>query len=93
MLRSALTIVTLSLHGEFFTFSVALSAAVLSISIPVIWAFERCAAIMDISPVPAPMSSIRLLLVVSNHAPSRQPSVPTFMAQPSCSIVNCLNLK
>lgn len=88
-----LIIVILSLHGEFFTFSVALSAAVRSISIPVIWAFERCAAIIDINPVPAPMSRIRVLLVVSNHAPSRQPSVPTFMAQPSCSIVNCLNLK
>lgn len=91
--KSSQIISTLLLHGDFFTFSTACLAASFSISMPVIWAVLRCAAISDIKPVPAPTSSILLQEFVSNQAPSRQPSVPTFIAHNSCSMVNCLNLK
>lgn len=52
---------------------------------------KRCAIMSEISPVPEPMSRIRLPPCA--HAPSKTPSVPTFMAQRSCSISNCLNRK
>ena len=80
-------------HGELLTFSLACIAAASSISIPVIRALHRCAAIIAMSPLPVPISRMRQLLMQSNQPPNRQPSVPTFMAHPPCSIVNCLNLK
>ena len=54
------------------------------------WARKRAT-----SPVPVPMSSIRIGLsagFLHAHAPSSTPSVPTFMAQRSCLTVNCLKL-
>ena len=44
---------------------------------------------MAIMPVPVPMS--RMLFPPLAHAPIRTPSVPTFMAQRSCLMANCLN--
>lgn len=60
---------------------------------------KRCAIIRLMSPVPVPMSrrvggicGEDCSFGSSAQAPSRQPSVPTFIAQRSCSIVNCLNV-
>lgn len=60
---------------------------------------KRCAIIRLMRPVPVPMSRIvggicceDCSFGSSAQAPSRQPSVPTFIAQRSCSIVNCLNV-
>ena len=86
------TISTLSRNGLAITFSLACPHASASISIPTTSASgKRCAIMSDISPVPEPMSRIRQPPCA--HAPSKTPSVPTFMAQRSCSISNCLNRK
>lgn len=86
------SISTLSLNGLAITFSLACPQASASISIPTTSASgKRCAIMSEISPVPEPMSRIRLPPCA--HAPSKTPSVPTFMAQRSCSISNCLNRK
>lgn len=86
------SISTLSRNGLAITFSLACPQASASISIPTTSASgKRCAIISEISPVPEPMSRIRLPPCA--HAPSKTPSVPTFMAQRSCSISNCLNRK
>ena len=86
------SISTLSRNGLAFTFSLACPQASASISIPTTSASgKRCAIMSEISPVPEPMSRIRLPPCA--HAPSKTPSVPTFMAQRSCSISNCLNRK
>ena len=86
------SISTLSRNGLAITFSLACPQASASISIPTISASgKRCAIMSEISPVPEPMSRIRLPPCA--HAPSKTPSVPTFMAQRSCSISNCLNRK
>ena len=87
-----LSISTLSRNGLAITFSLACPQASASISIPTTSASgKRCAIMSEISPVPEPMSRIRLPPCA--HAPSKTPSVPTFMAQRSCSISNCLNRK
>lgn len=48
---------------------------------------NRCASMSAISPDPVPTSNTRMGEVVGEgrgvHAPSKQPSVPTFMAQRS----------
>ena len=86
------SISTLSRNGLAITFSLACPQASASISIPTTSASgKRCAIMSEISPVPEPMSRIRLPPCA--HAPSKTPSVPTFMAQRSCSISNCLNRK
>ncbi len=86
------SISTLSRNGLAITFSLACLQASASISIPTTSASgKRCAIMSEISPVPEPMSRIRLPPCA--HAPSKTPSVPTFMAQRSCSISNCLNRK
>ena len=86
------SISTLSRNGLAITFSFACPQASASISIPTTSASgKRCAIMSEISPVPEPMSRIRLPPCA--HAPSKTPSVPTFMAQRSCSISNCLNRK
>lgn len=86
------SISTLSLNGLAITFSLACPQASASISIPTTSASgKRCAIMSEISPVPEPMSRIRLPPCA--HAPNKTPSVPTFMAQRSCSISNCLNRK
>lgn len=79
------------LHGESATFSVACAAAPLSISTPTIVALLRCAHIIAIRPLPVPISRMRLQCDMLAQLPSRQPSVPTFIAQRSCLIINCLN--
>ncbi|MFQ6928283.1 MAG: hypothetical protein ACLRS8_10040 [Parabacteroides merdae] len=43
-------------------------------------ALLRCVSISAISPVPVPTSNMRLHDSVPAHAPSRTPSVPTFIA-------------
>lgn len=86
------SISTLSRNGLAITFSLACPQASASISIPTTSASgKRCAIMSEINPVPEPMSRIRLPPCA--HAPSKTPSVPTFMAQRSCSISNCLNRK
>lgn len=86
------SISTLLRNGLAITFSLACPQASASISIPTTSASgKRCAIMSEISPVPEPMS--RILLPPCAHAPSKTPSVPTFMAQRSCSISNCLNRK
>lgn len=86
------SISTLLRNGLAITFSLACPHASASISIPTTSASgKRCAIMSEISPVPEPMSRIRLPPCA--HAPSKTPSVPTFMAHRSCSISNCLNRK
>ena len=86
------SISTLLRNGLAITFSLPCPQASASISIPTTSASgKRCAIMSEISPVPEPMSRIRLPPCA--HAPSKTPSVPTFMAQRSCSISNCLNRK
>lgn len=52
---------------------------------------NRCAAISAINPLPEPISSIVPAPSPSNQAPNKTPSVPTFIAQRSCLMMNCLN--
>jgi hypothetical protein len=55
--------------------------------------FERCAIINDNIPEPQPISSkVPSFLGIAAHAPSRTPSVPTFIAEFRSSIVKYLNL-
>ena len=82
-----------SLHSEFAAFWNACSEASGSISTAVTLAAPRCAAMMATNPVPHPTSSTVFPHSIGNHAPSRTPSVPTFMEQRSCSIRKCLKSK
>jgi hypothetical protein len=54
---------------------------------------ELCAIIRAISPVPVPTSRMVFASWIPAHAPSNTPSIPTFIAEYSCTTVNCLNLK
>lgn len=76
--------------GEEEKLVVASRTALSSISMAVMVASgNRCAIMRERTPVPVPMSRMRLPPAAS--VPSRSQSVPTFM--PAClwSIVNCLN--
>ena len=80
--KAALMMSILSANCDAATFRCASDAAVLSISTPVTCASsKRCASIRAISPVPVPTSRMRDgCPSMACHAPSRTPSVPTFMA-------------
>ena len=80
----------LSKNGLAWTFSLACWQAFVSMSMAVTCdCGKRCAIMSAINPVPVPMSRIRNPLPDA-HAPSRTPSVPTFMPQRSWWMVNCL---
>ena len=69
-------------RGDIATFSRAWATASTSTSTPTTCASgNRCAIMRAISPVPVPISST--IRPPRAHAPSRVPSVPTFMAQRS----------
>ena len=81
---------TLPPHGEASAFSRACEMS--STSTPVIRApGTRCAIISAISPVPVPISRMRLSDGrTETQAPSSTPSVPTFIGQRSWRMANCL---
>ena len=80
--------------GDAAQFAAACCAASASMSMASMCACGlRCAAINAIRPVPVPMSSMRRASSMWHHAPSSTPSVPTFMAQRSWAMSNCLNEK
>lgn len=92
-IKSPLIIVIRLLHGDSCAFRMASDAASWSISIPVMAALLRWAAIIAISPVPVPTSKIVLASEISHHAPNKTPSVPTFIALSSLRMAKRLNLK
>ena len=82
-------------YGLKSKFCLASTEAISSISMASICSEKLLwANIRDIIPVPAPMSSMLYgLLIIGVQAPNKTPSVPTFMADFSCSTENCLNEK
>src|ERR1035437_8820997 len=74
-------------------FSLLCRVALSSISMAVMYALLRCAAIKAITPHPVPISRIVSAALTSAHAPRSTPSVPTFIAHLLSSTLNCLNRK
>lgn len=72
-------------HGDWLIFSCACAAASLSSSTASIITLSsvRCASINANNPLPAPISRQRFTPATGAHAPSKMPSVPTFIAQRS----------
>ena len=89
--KSALIRLSRSFHSDCSKFVFASSNAGLSISTASIFASERCASIKAINPVPVPISRILGASLTGVQAPSKTPSVPTFIADFCCTILKCLN--